>query len=145
MELWINRVRINRSWPVVSFDSTQPIHDEMTTVDGKLLKRHHWWFQWVLGTHPPQYNVFHFHAISIKYLVKTRMHSSTMRTVRCSGRWGGGICRSARQDMSAWGGGGVVAAQCMPDYTPSPCKQNDWQTCVKTLPFYNFVCGRYLI
>ena len=57
--------------------------------------------------------------------VVTRMHSSRMRTVHCSGH--------------------LIGRWYLPRvgvYT-SPCGgQNSWHTLVKTLPFRNFVCGR---
>ena len=80
------------------------------------------------------------------------MHSSKMRTIRCSGCLGGGF---ARGGVSAWG----VSAQigCMPKgclpggegclpamgctFCP-PCGQNSWHTLVKTLPFLNYCRGR---
>ena len=75
--------------------------------------------------------------------VVTRMHSSRMRTVRCSGRWGEGgpvsqhaLGKGAYPSMH-WAGGclpggvcqGVSAQgrclhQCMLGYTP-PCEEND--------------------
>ena len=54
---------------------------------------------------------------------RTRMYSSRMRTVRCSGRLGrGGVSL-----------GGV-------HLNPSP--PMDRQTPIKTLPFHNYCCGR---
>ena len=55
---------------------------------------------------------------------KTRMHSSRMRTVLCSGCLGGGV--SAREGVypsMQWG------------RHPLPPRQNSWHTLVKTLPF----------
>ena len=70
------------------------------------------------------------------------MHSSRMRTVRRSGRLGGGrgvLCLPS----GVSGGGrllclGEVSAQGV--YTPSPWTES--QTGVKTLPFRNFICGQ---
>ena len=65
-----------------------------------------------------------------------------MRTVRCSGRRGGG---SLSQCMLGYREGvrlgvsaqrGVCSNAC---WDTSPCEQNDWQTGVKTLPFHNFI------
>ena len=72
----------------------------------------------------------------------TRMHSSRMRTVRCSGRWGGvwgGVCLGGcmpRGGCLPRGGGDCLGVDVhLPLWTES-------QTGVKTLPFRNFVCGR---
>ena len=64
----------------------------------------------------------------IKIYVVTRMHSSRMHTVRCSGRLGGclpgglcpgGVCQgvSAQREVSAWRGG------CLPRQTPPHVKR----------------------
>ena len=89
---------------------------------------------------------------------RTRMHSSRMLTVRCSGRlWGGGgvgVCLggvSAQMGclprggvswgwgVSAQGGvcivGGVCRGGCLPNTPP----WTEWQTGVKTLPCHNYV------
>ena len=73
------------------------------------------------------------------------MHSSRMRTVRCSSRLAGEVCLP---------GGGVCPGGCLPGgclargmcapgggVCPGgcPCEQNDWQTGVKTLTCRNFL------
>ena len=65
------------------------------------------------------------HLVLTRKEVKTRMHSSRMRTVRCSGRLGGRVSA----------GMGVCLGGC----TPPPCEQNYWQTGVKT----SFADGNY--
>ena len=72
-----------------------------------------------------------------------------MRTIRCSGRGGGGGCLSrgiSQGCVFAWGSSacgvsacGVSAWGCLPD-TPHH-EQNDWQTGVKTFSCRNFVAG----
>ena len=90
------------------------------------------------------YQIFVSHHTACKYNDKTRMHSSMMRTVRCSsclpgGCLPGGVCPGvSTQGVSAWG--------CLPQgvYTSPPWTEflTSWHTPVKTLPFRNFVCGR---
>ena len=94
------------------------------------------------------------------------MHSSRMRTVRCSGHDGGvhlpgqttplaghpppgrppGQRHLLGQTTPLWAD---PPAQCMLGYTPLPCPVYagihppvDRQTPVKTLPFRNYCCGR---
>ena len=103
---------------------------------------------------------------SFKWIQKwTRMHSSRMGTVRCSGRRGWGVSTQVgclprgclarecllegchpREGFCPDGGclprecvcpGGV----CLGGVHP-PCGQNSWHTLVKTLPFRNYCCGR---
>ena len=100
-------------------------------------------------------------------LKKTRMHSSRMRTVRCSGRLSCHACPlPATHAPTAM----HVSLPCMTPphtppatYAPLPCipplphmpppphmppchahppGQNSWHTLVKTLPFRNYCCGR---
>ena len=83
----------------------------------------------------------------------TRMHSSGMRTVRCSGRLPGGVSAwrvSARgglprgslpSEVSACGGVSAQGRGCLPRggvHLPPV----DRQTLVKTWPFPNYCCGR---
>ena len=65
------------------------------------------------------------------------MHSSRMGTVRSSSRLLGGVSLGVCQGSVCPGG----VSQHALGQTP-PCKQNDSQIGVKTLPFRNFVCGR---
>ena len=97
------------------------------------------------------------HGWEINAILITRMHSSRMRTVCCSGRWGGGhvsqhaLGRGVYPSMH-WVGVGIPACTrqggvcpgsvCLgglPDTPLSPCEQNDWWTAVKTLPCRSFV------
>ena len=81
-----------------------------------------------------QWRKFLIFPVWIRNHVLTRMHSSRMHTVCCSGHLGGG--------------GGVCLGRCLPRgrVCPGGClprgEQNDWQTGVKTLPFRNYCCGR---
>ena len=92
--------------------------------------------------------VFPIYLMTLSYkaiaTLKTRMHSSRMRTVLCSGHLMGGG-GSAWGDLpgvgvSAWGGstwgGGLPGG-----LHPSP-GQNSWHMLVKTLPSRNSVCER---
>ena len=76
----------------------------------------------------------HTHVVKINGC-KTKMHSSKMRTVHCSGRWGGGSCIPAcRGGGVCLGGlpsggclpGGVCARGCLPPpwRDTLPCEQN---------------------
>ena len=56
------------------------------------------------------------------YCLQTRMHSSRMRTVRCSSRLLGDVCLPK-------GGGGCLPAKRVGGCTPPPCGQTD--TCEK--------------
>ena len=68
-------------------------------------------------------------------ILRTRMHSSRMRTVRSSSRLLGGRCLPGE-------GGGVSQHALGQNPSPSPSPWTEWLTGVKTLPFRNFVCGR---
>ena len=93
-----------------------------------------------------------------KSYLATRMHSSRMRTVRCSGHLDGGGGGAASQEVSAAvavSGGGVSACRgmsacqgrCLPEggclcrgcQPDTPPLWTEWQTGVKTLPCRNCV------
>ena len=69
---------------------------------------------------------------------QTRMNSSRMRTVHCSGRHGGGGGCLPKGYLP-----GVRSRGCLYTgvYIPFPCGQNDWQTGVKTAT--SFAGGNY--
>ena len=64
---------------------------------------------------------------------QTGVHSSRMRTVRCSSRLPGGV-------SGQWGMSGPGVSACQGVYTFPPLV--DRQTPVKTSPFHNYCCGR---
>ena len=70
--------------------------------------------------------------------VKTRMHSSRMRTIRSLPYVGRGFL--SRRSLS--GGGLCQTRSDIIQRSPTPCKQNDWQAGVKTWPSRNFICRR---
>ena len=95
-----------------------------------------------------------FLKFCVMFTIKTKMHSSRMLTVRCSGRRGGCIQACTRGGfvsqhalgrVSALGGvylgcncpAGWLSRGCLPH--PPLCEQNDWQTPVKILPCRNYV------
>ena len=49
-------------------------------------------FPCLLGALGPAYNEFSYSSYRIVIIIIIKMHSSRMRTVRCSGRGGGGGC-----------------------------------------------------
>ena len=80
------------------------------------------------------------------------MHFSRMRTVRCSGRLGGGVCLEGclprgclPRGMSAWWG--VCSRWCRPQPGPrgrhSPCGQNDRRLWKHYLSATTVVDGKY--
>ena len=85
----------------------------------------------------------------VSFSLKTRMYSSRMRTVRCSGRLLGVSTRGSvcPRGVSAWG---VSAGGCLPGVSAQgvsaqrgfcqtpPCEQNHRQV-LKTLPCHNYV------
>ena len=82
---------------------------------------------------------------------KSRVHSSRICTVRCSGRLGGclpGFIWSTLGEVCLPRGclpRGVCQGVCYtppvdPEADPTPCRQDSWHTLVKTLPFYNYCC-----
>ena len=126
--------------------------------------RIHYWYFWEMNVLAEK----GFYSVMLcKLLCDTRMHSSRMRTVR----WSGSLSCHARPPpptthapchvylpshmppavhaspcnacrLPCMPHCHLCPLPCMHATTPSPCKQNERQTGVKTLPFRNFVCGR---
>ena len=86
-------------------------------------------------------------------IFNTRMHSSRMRTFRCSGRLS---CHAHPPPSTTHALPPCMSptmhaplprmpspVPCMPPAMPTPpCGQNSWHTLPKALPFRNFVCRR---
>ena len=90
-------------------------------------------------------------SINIKINLKTRKHSSRIRTghlltggsLGCEyWEWCPGVCVSRGVTKGGVCPGGTHTQT----QSQTPCELNDWQTGVKTLPFRNSVCrGKYMM